>query len=244
MTQVALPLIRKLALSFRLSTEESEAIAQLPFHIRDVPGDFAIVSDGDRPTQCVMIVEGFACRYKILGEGKRQIFSFHIPGDIPDLQSLHLEVMDHSLATVMPSRIATLQHDPLRAFLRAHPRIADAFWRDTLIDAAIFREWMASVARRDASSRVAHLLCELYIRIQAIGRTTDHTYELPLTQEELADALGLSTVHVNRTLQELRAEGLIRSGKRTVAILDWARLREVADFDPAYLHFRSPIPTP
>ena len=130
--------------------------------------------------------------------------SFYIPGDIPDLQSLHLEVMDHSLATVVTSKVAFIPHEVVRSFLRAHPRIADVFWRDTLIDAAVFREWVVNVGRRDAYARIAHVLCEVYVRLRAVGLVNGQAFEMPITQAELGDATGLSTVHVNRTLQELR----------------------------------------
>jgi CRP-like cAMP-binding protein len=170
--------------------------------------------------------------------GKRQIFSFHIPGDIPDLQSLHLDVMDHNLGTLALCKLAFVPHPAMRALMRGFPRIGDAFWRDTLIDGAVFREWMIGIGRREAYTRVAHLLCELYVRLRAVGLTNGHAYEMPITQAELGDALGLSTVHVNRTLQELRGDGLIRTTSGTVAVLDWEALRNAGEFDETYLHLR------
>ena len=168
----------------------------------------------------------FACRYKLLPGGRRQIMSFHIPGDIPDLQSLHLEIMDHGLATVVASKVAFIPHDAVRSFLRAHPRIADVFWRDTLIDAAVFREWVVNVGRRDAYARLAHVMCEVYVRLRAIGLVNGQAFEMPITQAELGDATGLSTVHVNRTIQELRGNGLISTPKSgRVVIEDWDRLQ-------------------
>src|SRR5215217_545046 len=144
------PLIRKLESIAPVSDDERAAIAALPITVRELKADADIVRDQDQPSQCCAILEGFACRYKVLPGGKRQIMSFHIPGDIPDLQSLHLEVMDHSLATIVASKVAFIPHDAVRFFLRAHPRIADVFWRDTLIDAAMFRERVVNVGRRDA----------------------------------------------------------------------------------------------
>ena len=129
--------------------------------MRELKADADIVRDQDRPSQCCAILEGFACRYKLLPGGRRQIVSFHIPGDIPDLQSLHLEIMDHSVATVVASKVAFIPHEVVRSFLRAHPRIADVFWRETLIDAAVFGEWVVNVGRRDAYARIAHVLCEI-----------------------------------------------------------------------------------
>jgi CRP-like cAMP-binding protein len=183
-----------------------------------------------------LILDGFAFRYKMLPGGKRQILSFHIPGDIPDLQSLHLEVMDHSLGTLMETKVAFIPHDVVRAFIRAHPRIGDIFWRDTLIDAAVFREWVTNVGRREAYGRIAHICCELFVRIRAVGLNNGESYAMPITQAELADATGLSTVHVNRTMQELRGNGLISTKGGSVIIKDWDGLREAGEFDPTYLH--------
>jgi CRP-like cAMP-binding protein len=232
------PLIRKLESIGPVTDEERRAILGLPMTLRDLREDQDIVRDQDRPSQCCLIFEGFACRYKILPGGRRQIFSFHIPGDIPDLQSIHIDVMDHNLGTLAPSKVGFVPHQTMWAFIRAHPRIGDTFWRDTLIDTAVFREWIANVGRRDAYQRIAHLLCELYLRLAAVGLTNGGSYGLPVTQAELADATGMSTVHVNRSLQKLRGDELIRSGKRSVTILDWERLQEAGEFDPTYLHIR------
>jgi CRP-like cAMP-binding protein len=236
------PLMVRLETIASLSDDERQAIVALPITVRDVREDQDILRDQDRPSQCCLIIEGFAFRYKIMPSGKRQIYSFHIPGDIPDLQSLHLEVMDHSLGTLVPCKVGFIPHEMLRAFLRAHPRIGDIFWRDTLIDGAVFREWMANVGRREAYARVAHLLCELYVRLKAVGIANGQEYELPITQAELADATSMSTVHVNRSLQKLRAEGLIRSARRSVIIEDWEGLQAAGEFDPTYLHLKAPIP--
>ena len=233
------PLIRKLESIVNLSPEETDALLRLPMNTRDLKADQDIVRDQDRPSQCCLMVEGFAFRYKILEGGRRQIHSFHISGDIPDLQSIHLHVMDHSLATLVASKVAFIPHDALRTFIRAYPRVGDFFWRDTLIEAAVFREWMAGIGRRSAYARIAHLLCEMFIRLRAVGLTNGNSCELPITQAELGDALGLSTVHVNRTLQELRANRLVSSRTNaTIVIEDWEGLKEAGEFDPTYLHLR------
>jgi len=232
------PLVRKLASIVVLSDAERSTLLGLAATVRNVGADEEIVHEGDRPSECCLIVDGFACRYKTTEAGKRQIFSFHIPGDIPDLQSLHLEVMDHSLGTLVPSKLAFIPHAAVRDLMRRCPRIADAFWRDTLIDAAVFREWMVGLGRRDAYRRIAHLLCELFVRLKAVGRTSGHAYELPLTQAEMGDALGLSTVHVNRTLQQLRGEGLIETQGGMVLVQDWERLKQAGQFEETYLHLR------
>jgi CRP-like cAMP-binding protein len=231
------PLIRRLESIAPVSDEERQAIAALPITVRDLRADQDILRDQDRPSQCCVILEGFACRYKLLPGGRRQIVSFHIPGDIPDLQSLHLEIMDHNLGTVVASKVAFIPHETVRLFLRAHPRIADVFWRETLIDAAVFREWVVNVGRREAYGRIAHVLCEVYVRLRAVGLVNGQSYLMPVTQAELGDATGMSTVHVNRTLQELRRDGLIstpRSGQ--VVIERWDGLQKAGEFDPTYLH--------
>jgi CRP-like cAMP-binding protein len=225
-------LIRKLKSIAPLAPDEKAALLRLPLRLKTVAADQDIVSEGDTPSECCMIVEGFACRYNLTNEGKRQIHSFHISGDIPDLQSLHLDVMDHSLGTLVPSSLAFIQHDDLRALMRSHPRLGDLFWRDTLIDAAVFRLWLVGVGRRSAYSRIAQLL----VRLRAVELVEDHAFNLPVTQAELGDALGLSTVHVNRVLQELRGENLISWRGETVRVLDWEGLKQAGEFDPTYLH--------
>ncbi len=230
------PLVEKLESITDLTPGERQAVLALPMRIQEVRADLDVVREGDRPTQCCLILEGFTCRYKFTDKGKRQIFAFHTPGDIPDLQSLHLKTMDHTLGTITPCRLAFIGHEQMRALLRSHPRLTDVFWRDTLIDAAIFREWMLGIGRRSAKARLAHFLCEMVMRLRAIGMQRGNTVPLPITQAEVGDALGLSTVHVNRTLQELREEGLLTWDNGILAILDWDRLKGAGEFDPSYLH--------
>lgn len=229
-------LIRKLESIADLTTEDKEALLALPMTVKSLAADQDIVRDKDRPTQCCLILEGFVCRYKLLDGGKRQIMSFHTPGDFPDLQSLHLRVMDHSVGTLVPSKLAFIPHASIRDVIRRHPVLNDALWRDTLVDAAIFREWMVGLGRREAYARIAHLMCEMLVRFKAVGLTNDHAYELPITQAELGDALGLSTVHVNRVLQELRGRELIILKGRNLVIKDWEGLKAAGEFDPTYLH--------
>lgn len=230
------PLIRKLESLADLLEDEKQALMSLPLTIRSLKADQDIVRDKDRPSQCCLILEGFACRYKLLNDGRRQILSFHIPGDIPDLRSLHLEIMDHSIGTLVPSRVAFIPHRSLRDLILCYPGLSGAFWRDTLIDAAMFCEWMVGLGRRSAHVRVAHLLCELLVRFKAVGLAEDHAYRLPITQAEVADALGLTGVHVNRVLQDLRADGLITLRSNALTVHDWERLQEIGEFDPTYLH--------
>lgn len=222
----------------QLGSDEVEAILALPIVVRQVRAGTEIVREGDHPTQACLILEGVGFRFKIVGDGARQIFSYHIPGDIPDLQSLYLERMDHSLAALTNSKVAYIPHRSLYQLFEAHPRVAGFFWRETLIDGAVFREWISNIGRRSALSRIAHVICELYVRFRAIGAAVELTIPFPVTQTVLADAQGMSTVHVNRIMQELRSAKLIRVGRKELTILDWPALVELADFQDDYLHLR------
>jgi CRP-like cAMP-binding protein len=233
----AQPIIAKLESVFAISDDEREAVRNLPLQVTSIRADQDVVREGDRPSRCFAILEGFACTFKHTGDGKRQIMGFFIPGDMPDLQSLHLRTLDHSIGTITPCTVGFIPHEAVRELCRRHPRIGDAFWRETLVDGSIFREWVVNNGRRDARSRVAHVFCELLLRMKAIGLTQDHSCEFPITQVELADATGMSGVHVNRVLQELRSEGLIILKGSTLTVPDWEKLKAVGDFDPTYLHF-------
>jgi CRP-like cAMP-binding protein len=229
-------LFRKLRSISPLADDEKQCLATLSFSTRSVAADQDIIREGDRPSECCLVIEGFLCRYKLTDQGKRQIFSFHLPGDIPDLQSLHINVMDHSLLTLTPSKLAFIPHDSLIRLMHRCPRVADVLWRDTLIDAAVFREWMIGIGRRSAETRIAHVLCEVLVRMRAVGLADGDGCELPITQAELGDALGLSTVHVNRSLQELRGKRLITLRGSILTVQDWDGLKKAGEFDPTYLH--------
>jgi len=231
-------LTRKLQVSTLVEPDDIAAIERLPIIIKDVPTHTAIVRESEHSTQCCLLVEGFACRSKTTDAGKRQILSIHIAGEIPDLQSLHLGVMDHDLTTLSPSTGGFIAHDALRALTRERPRVADALWRETLIDAAMFREWIVNVGRRSAVARLAHFLAEIGIRLQRTGLAADDRFELPMSQLDIADALGLTPVHVNRVVQELRRAGLLELRKHSVFLPDLPRLKELGDFDDLYLHQR------
>jgi CRP-like cAMP-binding protein len=230
------PVLRKLDRIVRLTDAERAAIEALPMQVQAIKADQDIVREGDRPSRSFAVLEGYTATYKMTGDGKRQIHNWHIPGDIPDLQSLHLRVLDISIVTLTPCRLGFIQHEALRDLCRNQPRIMEAFWHETLIDAAIFREWMTNIGRREAYSRMAHLLCEWVVRLDVVGLVQDYTCDLPMTQNELADAMGISTVHVNRVLQELRSEGIIILKGNRLRILDWEQLKQVGDFDSIYLH--------
>jgi CRP-like cAMP-binding protein len=230
------PLIRKLESILTLNDDERQALSSLPMQVLALKENQDVVREGDRPSRSCLILSGFVCVYKITGEGKRQIVTFNIPGDIPDLQSLHLKVLDTSVGTITPCRVGFIPHEALHDICIRHPRIMSAFWRETLIDSAIFREWMTSMGQREAYGRIAHLLCEMLVRMRAVGLAEDHACNLPITQAEFGDALGLSTVHVNRVLQELRANELIELKGDRLNVLDWDKLKEEGGFDPTYLH--------
>jgi CRP-like cAMP-binding protein len=233
------PLIRKLESVFTLIDDERQALETLPMQVAVLKERQDIVREGDRPSRACLVLSGFACVYKMTAHGKRQIVSFTIAGDIPDLQSLHLKVLDNSVSTISQCRVGFIQHEALHDICARYPRLAAAFWRETLIDASIFREWVLNVGRREAYTRMAHVLCELLTRLRAVGLVEDHACDLPITQGEFADAIGVSTVHVNRVLQQLRADGLIELKGDRLTVYDWDKLKEAGEFDPTYLHLES-----
>lgn len=235
------PFLRKIdsVALFGPTDAERAALAALPMQMTQFEAYQDIVREGDRPSRSFTLLDGIACTYKSTRAGKRQVMSYHVPGDMPDFQSLYLEVLDISIATVSPCRIGFVPHEAVRALLRAHPRLNEVFWRATLIDAAIVREWMLNTGRRDAYARMAHLFCELVTRLGAVGLAPDRTCELPMTQPELADALGITPVHVNRTVRDLKAAGLITLRSRRLTVHDWEGLVSAGEFDPTYLHLRN-----
>lgn len=230
------PVIRKLEAVLPLSDEERKAILALPVDQRLIEAHQDIVREGDRPSRSFVILAGVACAFKLTGVAKRQILAFHIMGDMPDLQSLHLETLDISIGTISACRLGFIRHADLRDLCERHMRVAAALWRETLVDASIFREWITNVGQREGLSRAAHLICEFVVRMRVMGLTKDYSCEMPMTQTDLGDALGLSAVHVNRVLQELRRLGLIKLASGNLAVLDWEGLKEIGDFDAGYLH--------
>jgi len=233
------PLIRKMESVFTLTDDERQALETLPMQVMVIKDNQDIVRIGDSPSRSCLLLSGFACTYKVTVGGKRQIVSFNLPGDVPDLQSLHLKVLDNSISTITTCRVGFITHQDLREICDRYPRITAAFWRETLIDASIFREWVMNVGQREAYQRMAHVLCELLVRLRAVGLAQDHACDLPITQSEFADALGVTNVHVNRVLQQMRADGLIETKGTQVRIPDWDRLKQVGEFDPTYLHLES-----
>ena len=229
-------LLRRLQTVTGLDGADIATIRALPIVVRQWEAGRPIVSDGDRPTDCCLIVEGFCVRSKTTVSGHRQILSIHIAGEIPDLQSLHLHRMDHDLITLVPCTLGFINHTSLRALTRARPNVAEVLWRDTLIDAAIFREWIVNVGQRPATSRLAHVVLELRKRLAVTGRARGNTFEMPLTQEQVGEALGITPVHANRVIKQLREERIIDISRGHVVVLDEAKFAELAQFDDRYLH--------
>lgn len=231
-------MIRKLESIFPLTEEEKQGLRELPIKLSDIKTNQDIVKMGDQPSQCFMILEGYTCIYKMTAEGKRQILALYVPGDLPDMQSLHLKVIDINIASISPCRLGFIQHKDLRNLCERYPRLTAAFWRETLVHASIFREWLLNNGQRPAYTRIAHLICELVMRLKAVGLAEDKTFEMPATQAELADATGITQVHTNRVLQALRADGLISNEKVKMTVPDWQKLKKAGEFDPLYLHLQ------
>lgn len=229
-------MVQRLERRLPLDQADREALLGLPNNVKTMPANAHVVRDGEVPNYVTLMLSGFACRYKLTGEGGRQILSFHCAAEFLDLQNSFLGVADHSVQMLTEGEVALIPLGVMGELALTRPGIARALWIDTLIDASIFREWVVNVGRRDSRARVAHLLCEFSLRLEASGLAKDHRYELPMTQEQLADAVGLTSVHVNRVLKQLAEEGLIRRDRRSIAILDWNRMRRAGDFNERYLH--------
>jgi CRP-like cAMP-binding protein len=229
-------LVRNLELRTPLPQEDRDAVLNLPHTLRTLEAGTYTVREADAPEHCAILVSGFAYRQKLTGNGARQIVALHIPGDALDFQNLFLDVSDHSLQMLTRAEVAFVTMRDLQILARERPAVGHAILVKILVEASIFREWVLNVGRRDSTTRVAHLLCELGVRLDAEGLAEDYGYELPMTQEQLADAVGLTSVHVNRTLKALENEGLIVRSKRSISFPDWKRLRLAGDFNQRYLH--------
>jgi CRP-like cAMP-binding protein len=227
---------KKLQHSRPLSDDDREALCALPHRVLDFRPHEYIVREGDRPKQSCLMISGFSIRHKVAGNGGRQIFSIHMKGDLADLQNSLLGTADHNLQALSHVQVAAIPVEAIQEIAFARPAIGRAMWYETLVDGSIFREWTLNVSRRNAKTRAAHLLCEFALRLELAGLGERCDYELPMTQEQLGDALGLTSVHTNRTLMALAEDGLITRTQRSVRIEDWMGLMAAGDFDPAYLH--------
>lgn len=228
-------LIGRLRAHTSLTTAEQRAVRALPFRIRKAEAAHDIVCQGDRPDHAVFVLKGMLARYHTLATGDRQYLSFHIAGELPDIQSLFLDVMDHSVCSMNDALIALFPHSPIKSVLRQHPSAAFAFWRLTLIDAAVFRQAITNTSRTHVA-RLAHLFCEQYFRAREYGLTDGRTCSLPLNQTQLGQALGMAQISVHRALQRLRRERLVELRAGDLTVHDWDGLARIAGFDPLYLH--------
>ena len=229
-------LVQKLGAIFHLDGRELAAISALPSRLVKLSGDEEVHRAGDRPTSCFVVVDGIVSSSKMIEDGKRQIMSFYVPGDMPDIRSLHLGIIDCDVYTAGPCQLAVIDHADLRAICEAHPRIASAFWRSSLVVGSVYREWIVNIGHRSALARIAPLLCEMMVRLEAAGRASGRICDLPLTQVHLSQATGLSAVHVNRSLKELRKRELITFSGGRLTIPDWEGLTRLAYFRPDYLY--------
>jgi CRP-like cAMP-binding protein len=228
--------IRKLNAFNPLSDADRQALERLCTQPRDIEADQELVREGDLRDSIYVILEGFACRYKIVSKGERSIVAYLLPGDMCDWHRFVVEKMDHSIATLSPCRVAEIPRAAMLEITDKHPAITRALWWSTLVDEGTLREWIVNVTRRSAEEAVAHLFCEMLLRLEVVGLRIEDGFEFPITQTELADTVGLSTVHANRVLQKLRKEKLIRLTKSSLQILNIKGLMELAAFEPNYLH--------
>jgi len=227
--------ILKLKARDAVSADEERVLREAIIRVEDVPSDRNVVRAGEELSISILLIDGLMCRYKDLRNGQRQIMELHVPGDFLDLHSFLLKRLDHYVMSLVPSRIAIVPHTSLAAITEQHPHLARLLWLTTLIDAAIHREWLLSLGRRTALGRIAHFFCEMHARLQVVELADATGFPLRITQTDLAECLGLTSVHVNRTLRELREKGLAVFRDSRVEILDPAGLQRTAEFDPDYL---------
>jgi CRP-like cAMP-binding protein len=225
------------------SEEEAAALAAIMTAPRMIPAGVEMIRQFSKPTESTLLLSGMVGRVVLLQGGARQITAIQVPGDFVDLHGFLLSRLDHSVTALGPCTIITAPHAELRRLTDRYPRLGRALWFLTLVDASIHRHWLTVIGRRDAVGGAAHLLCELYVRLDDVGLVRDGAFSLPLTQAEVADVLSLSSVHVNRVIQDLRSLGLVKWDRRSVQVLDWARLRETAEFEPTYLQLEYQIET-
>ena len=236
-------MVRKLEYRGKFDAADHAAILALPHTVKTFENNHYVVRERDEAIHCCMMLTGFSVRHKIVAGGHRQIVAIHMKGELVDLQNSLLGVADHSVQMLTRGQVVMIPREEIVRLAFERPAVGKALWIDTLVDCSIFREWIANVGRRDAQTRIAHVLCEFGLRLQHAGLGRENTYELPMTQEQLADATGLTSVHVNRVIKKLEAEGLIsRESPRAITIGDWKRLAETGDFDSGYLHMRKADP--
>lgn len=228
--------LMKLRARNAISEAEEAAIRDTIAETVRYPADHTFIRPGQKLEHSTLLLDGLMCRYKDLSDGQRQITEIHVPGDFADLHSFTLKYLDHSLMTLTPCLIGKAPHERLQKLTEQHPRLTRIMWFSTNLDACIHREWEVSLGRRSAIERTAHLFCELQRRLEIVGLSEPEGYALPLTQIEIAECLGLTSVHVNRVLRELRESGLVEFRNGRVTIQDLKGLERIAEFDPTYLY--------
>lgn len=230
-------LIRKLQGFEKLSAENTAALRSLgESRPRSIKARDDVISEGEDPRVVYLITEGWACRYKLLEDGRRQIMAFFIPGDLADLHVYILREMDHSIGAITPLKVALISASDLDEIGDSHPRVLRALWWDTLVTSAIQREWTVSLGQRDAVESLAHLFCELFLRMRSIDLCDGNSCAFPLTHQHLADALGITQTHIGRVLGMLRKMRLITFEKQRLTVHDLPALKKIAGFNDNYLH--------
>jgi CRP-like cAMP-binding protein len=231
-------LVRKLEEHSRLTADDRKAILSLSHAIRGLESNEDLIRQGDNPSVSVLVTSGIVARYHLLSNGKRQYLSFHLSGDMPDSQALFIEEMDHAVCAISPASVALIEHKDLLSLFKRRPSVSFAIWRETLIDAAIFREAITNNSARTRTARMAHLFCELYYRAKASGLTEDGTLFAPINLVQLGETLGMSIATVNRTLNELRKSRTVDFHRGILHIKHWDRLAKTGQFNPIYLHLK------
>lgn len=228
--------LKKLRARDTISQDEEAAIRAAIVEVREYPEDVEVVHHGQYVTEAMMLLEGWMARTKNMADGQQQISELQFSGDFLDLHGFTLKRLDHNVTTITPSRVAVVSHEDFAALIERFPHLGRVYWLMNNIDASIHREWTASLGQRSALKRMAHLFCEIYERLNLVGQTTGSSYDFPLTQQELAECLGLTPVHVNRTLQALRKQKVVEVARGRVTIPDLKALQAVGEFDPEYLY--------
>ncbi len=233
------PLIKKLSSYTDLSRDEKQMLEAAVVSIDEFKKHQDIIREGQKPEHMHLMLEGWGCRYKLLEDGKHHTMALIIPGDLCDMHITLLEEMDHSIRALTPVKVANISQTQLNHIVDHYPRLARALLWSTLVDESILREWLVNAGSRTADVRLAHLLCEMLLRSRAAGLSEHDSFDLPMTQEELAETIGLTPVHLNRVLQKLRRDGLIELKRRRLVIIDWERMTSFGQFRPNYLHQKS-----
>ena len=229
-------LVTRVAWNSILSEREKAQVRRVVTHTRTFAANSEIVPAGVPIDFSSVILSGLSCRHKFLNSGARQITAFQIAGDFCDLHSYMVKTMEECVFAITDCEVGIVPHKELDRIVEQAPNLARQLWLYTLIDASVYREWIVSIGRRPVHSRLAHLICEMYLRLKTVGLVDGMSYPLPVTQQDISDAMGTSLVHTNRTLARLRREGLATFANRAVTIRNWAELQRVAEFDPTYLH--------